>query len=200
MELKKMSRNISQEIHTSEINEDGRIFCEVIGREEPVGFQTNGSGYSQECGGWRCKNTGHIYAAANWGSGRRWTTNIASIEYNIDKMEVISKKGLVHRFDAQMNWWFKQKNIDTSSMEAINFRWSGCDVGTSYTIKQGPQKNDSISESLPAQIPRILHDCVRDIKVVGNNACNMSYEISKKVINDVQPVFKEATIILAESE
>lgn len=198
--MKKLSRKISQEIHTSEINEDGYIMCEVIGRVETVSFNTNESGYNQGCGGWRCKNTGHIYAAANWGSYRSWATNIASTEYNINKMEVITKRGLVHKFDAQMNWWFKQKNIDTSAMEAINFRWSGCGVGTSYTIEQGPQRNEGVSECLPAQIPRALHDCVREINVVGENVCNMSYDISKKVINDIQPVFKEPTIILAESE
>lgn len=198
--MKKLSRKISQEIHTSEINEDGYIMCEVIGREEPVSFNTNQSGYNQACGGWRCKNTGHIYAVANWGSNRSWATNIASTEYNINKMEVITKKGLVHRYDAQMNWWFKQKNIDTSAMEAINFRWSGCGVGNSYTINQGPQSLDTVSESLPAQIPRALHNCVEHIEVIGDNVCNMTYDISKKAINDIQPVFKEPTIILAESE
>jgi len=195
-----MSRNISQEIITGELDENGYILCEVIGRVEPVKFNTNESGFNQMCGGWRCKNTGHIYAAANWGSGRSWATNVASIEYNINKMEVITKKGLVHRFDAQMNWWFKQKNIDTSAMEAINFRWSGCGVGVSYTVKQGPQNMDSVSECLPAQIPRILHDCVTEIYVIGEDVCNLAYDISKQVINDIQPVFKEPTIILAESE
>lgn len=195
-----MSRKISEEIYMSEIDEDKIIRCEVIGREEPIAFNTNESGYNQMCGGWRCKNTGHIYAAANWGSGRNWTINIASIEYNINKMEVTTKKGLVHKFDAQMNWWFKQKNIDTSAMEAINFRWSGCGVGISYTISQGPQKNEGISESLPAQIPRALHDCVTNVEVVGDNVCNLTYDISKQVIEDSQPVFKEPTIILAESE
>jgi hypothetical protein len=148
---------------------------EDVGFECPDGtvriFHCGGSGYGQQCGGWEHEETGQVFAIANWGD-RKW--NYKDIEYlklsnamkpiatqlkyetEGDNLKVYTtvESGLCdHPYGEQMLWWFKQKDIDVSKLKPITFNWEH-DVGSSYTLINGPQAGKRVQESIPACIPR----------------------------------------------
>lgn len=193
-----MSRKdtISNEIITPVV-EAGTIECELVDGTTTL-WHTNNTGYSQTCGGWRCKTTGNIYAVNNYGRCSWKTSNVYSVT-DINANIVKTCTGFVHPQGAQMVWWMGQKNIDTSNMEAIKFIWSGCGVGqASHAMKQGPQKGECFNEPLPAQIPRTLHHAVKNIEVVGDDVCASNFTVKvEQFCDDATHVpidFKPATI------
>jgi len=195
-----MSRidTISNEIMTP-IVVNNTIECELVDGSSTI-WRTNSTGYSQSCGGWRCKTTGNIYAVNNYGRCS-WKTDTVYCITDINANTVKTCTGFVHPQGAQMVWWMTQKNIDTSNMEAISFMWQGCGVGdASYAMQKGPQKGESFIEPLPAQIPRSLHHAVQNIEVIGDNVCADNFNVKVEPYSDASDnacSFSAATVLTA---
>jgi len=174
-----MSEDISDKIENGQWVEG-----EKVGFECPDGkvrlFYCGGSGYGQRCGGWEHEETGQLFAIANWGD-RKW--NKDTVEYlqlssamkpettdgDILKVYTTTESGLCnHPYGEQMLWWFKQKDIDVSKLKPISFTWEH-NVGVSYTLENGPQKDKAVKEPIPACIPRGMFYGVTNKKYLEND-------------------------------
>jgi len=180
-----MSEDISDKIENDEWIEGEYVHFECPDGEKRS-FKCGGTGYSQSCGGWEHTETGQIYAIANYGSDRHWSTSNA---HNIT-MQQIAQSVLgtpedntntggkcnkfevnkmtskpTHGYQLQMMWYFKQKDIDVNKLIPIRFTWKH-DVGPSYNLVRGPQLSKHVSESLPACIPRGMYGGIQNKEVI----------------------------------
>jgi len=148
------------------MTENQRIECERPDKqrmEYSSGYSGSGSGYNQACGGWEHTETGVIYAIANWGNARFWrVTDTSHIDGSVYPPVVKEETNVRHGYHAQMMWWFNEKDIDVTKLVPINFRWHDAPVGSSYTLEDGPMKGKSVSESLPAEIPRAMMHAIHE--------------------------------------
>ena len=127
--------------------------------EYRTGWNGSGKGYNQACGGWENLDTGEIYAIANWGNKRHW--EVKTIRYVDVNNNVVTSVSFRHGWQAQMEWWFNENDVDMSKLVPIKFRWKDAPVGSNYELTEGPQKGEYVSESLPVEITRPFMHAVK---------------------------------------
>jgi len=163
---------ISEQRRMKTMTEDGnqRIECRradgTLG-EYRTGYSGSGMGYNQSCGGWENLETGQIYAIANWGNKRHWEVN--SISHVDESNNVTTNTSLRHGWQAQMEWWFNENDVDVTKLVPIKFSWKDAPVGQSYTIEEGPQQGHNVPESLPCEITRPFMHAVKHKMYYGEN-------------------------------
>ena len=134
------------------------------------GFPGSGKGYNQQCGGWEHLDTGAIYAIANWGNNRHWrTVDMSYIDASVSPPVVKRQTRMRHGFQAQMLWFFNEHDVDHTRLVPIRFRWNDAPVGSSYTLTDGPMKNERVAESLPAEIPRAMMHAVQSKEYLAHD-------------------------------
>ena len=192
-----MSEDISDKIENDEWINDEYIEVECAdGIKRKIKCDAE-NGYDQKCGGWEHTETGQIYGVASWGTNQ-WNDNKYQDTITLSQLindeslslsEVNKIKGrLTHPFGDQMKWWFEQKDIDTTKLVAITFRWSNPHMG-SYYVQNGPQLNKRVEEGIPACIPRGFYAGINGKKTHGkDDAKNVStYEVNIPCI-DVEKI------------
>jgi len=160
-----MSEDISDKIDNDEWEEGSPKFFECPDGVKRQFNCQSGGGYAQWTGGWEHSETGQIYGISSWGK-RKWRRDqqqkLVTKDSILDAVPTdgfvtlkvdITTQPLKHEMQEQMCWWFEQKDIDTTKLVPIKFRWDNSH-GAAYRLKNGPQQGEQVYEPIPACIPR----------------------------------------------
>tara|TARA_R110002012_G_scaffold321665_1_gene550501 strand:+ start:953 stop:1540 length:588 start_codon:yes stop_codon:yes gene_type:complete len=192
-----MSEDISDKIENDEWIENERAMFECADGVKRRFRCESGTGYNQECGGWEHTETGQIYAVASWGENA-WKNN--TITRNISLSQLLSDgekcninkvtHPMTHHFNDQMLWWFEQKDIDVAKLIPVRFTWKN-PHGGSHRIENGPQVGQTMSEVIPACIPRGYYGGIKNKTVVKGDMNECTVEI----YNESIPTFLDSHIV-----